>query len=415
MDMTFLIGAQLGDEGKRKIADYLCRKLPFDYAVRYNGGNNAGGTVVHNGVTHKLHLVPGGVLEGAVGVIAGGVAADPEVLWKEIERFGLTPETLRISKNAHMILPEHKFVDEVMEENRSKPLGTTKRGVGPCYADKSYRNGFRFGELKQIRASLENKLRVLRNSHGIGNDESYFTRSTQVLRDAKDNLERFVCDADKLVRTEALNGSAILMEGAQSVMLGIDHGDYPYVTSSSSLPSAGMHALGIQPNSPGIERVRTIGVFKAYTTRVGPGPFPTEMDEEDNERTRDRGKEYGTTTGRPRNCGWLDLVALKHAVELAGIEELALTKPDVLGGFDRVKACVQYINAKGPTEKYPNYINEKLFCTPTYETFPGWPDHIGKKLDPNLISFIEFVEDFVGVNVSIVSYGPDTNQTVELD
>ncbi len=351
MPATVVIGAQWGDEGKGKVVDLLAERS--DMVARYQGGNNAGHTIVAGDEVYKLHLVPSGILyPGTVCVIGNGTVVDPGALCEEIdglEKRGVSLEMLRISGNAHLIMPYHVMLDGASEMRLGKfSIGTTRRGIGPCYEDKAARVGIRAQDLldpkillRKLEVALEHKNEILEKVYGMPRLEAEAVAAD--LLDHADRLRPFIADTALLIDEALRGGQRVLFEGAQGTMLDIDHGTYPFVTSSNPIAGAACTGTGIGPTR--IDSV--LGVTKAYVTRVGEGPFPSELADADGQRMLERGNEFGTTTGRQRRCGWLDLVALRYAARLSGMTQLALTKLDVLSGFPEVKLCVAYRDRDG--------------------------------------------------------------------
>jgi len=417
-----IVGAQWGDEGKGKVTDLLAERA--DLVVRFQGGNNAGHTIVRDGETFKLHLIPSGILHpGTACAIGNGVVIDPGILLDEIEglkRQGISTGNLKISANAHLIMPYHVFLDTAGEQKLgSLSIGTTRRGIGPCYADKSSRLGIRVQDLldekilrKKIMAAMEPKRALLRSHakdpaldlHAM--TEEYVTYGHR--------LEPYIADTAHMC-WEALDADrSVLFEGAQGAMLDIDHGTYPFVTSSNPIAGSACIGAGVGPRD--IDEVW--GITKAYSTRVGAGPFPTELDDEVGDRLREVGGEVGTTTGRPRRCGWLDLVALKYAVRLNGMTGLAITKLDVLSGIDPLRVCVRYRGAEGAQfEKFPYHQSVLHHASAEYEELPGFEEDItGARSEDDLPDaareYLRYIADFVGVPVSLIGVGPGREQVI---
>lgn len=422
-----IVGAQWGDEGKGKIVDYLAAEAAV--VVRYSGGNNAGHTVVVDERTVRLHLVPSGILYPNVTcVIGNGVVLDPEVLADELDRLaeqGVSTDHLRISDRAHVLMPYHRDLDRLEEEARgAHRLGTTGRGVGPAYVDKAARDGIRCADLtdkdwlrQRLEAVVPRKSALLQKLYGHPGytvDEVY----DYCMRYAQ-RLVPMLVDSGRLVQDALAAGQKVLFEGAQGVMLDIDHGTYPYVTASS--PGAGGVSPGAGVGPDAVANV--LGVAKAYTTRVGLGPFPTELADEAGDAIRERGAEYGTTTGRPRRCGWLDAVQLRYAARVSGLRQLVLTKLDVLSGFDPVRICVAYEIDGRRVDGFPASLYELSRAVPIYEEHPGWSEeltHVASAADlPDAArAYIRRIEELVGVPVVRVSVGPGRDQTLttgELD
>ena len=421
--ITVIVGAQWGDEGKGKITDYFAGES--DYVVRYHGGNNAGHTVIVNGSTFKLHLIPSGVLyDHPISVIGNGVVVDPGALLNELKYLknkGIQPR-LNISDRAHVIMPYHKLMDTALTNHQgSLAAGSTKRGIAPVYADKMFRHGIRMIDLtepdilkeKLHRAYQFNyKLISAISDHVIKEDEKSIYK--EYCKYGK-KLSQYIKDVSVELYFAQQNGKAILFEGAQGISLDIDHGIYPYTTSSNSI--AGNIATGTGVSFRGIDRI--IGVTKAYISRVGIGPLPTELPEEKGDDLREKGKEYGTTTGRPRRVGWLDLVQVRQAVRVNGLTEIALTKLDILSDSGDLSVCTSY-KINGRLEKeMPASLHRFRLAEPVYQTLPGWgqlsDDLIEKgyeSLPENLKNYVQFIEDQVSCPVSIISIGPERSQTI---
>lgn len=421
MAAVVLIGAQWGDEGKGKITDYLADQA--DVIVRYQGGNNAGHTVIVDGAEYKLHLIPSGIIgQEKTCVIGNGVVVDPVVLLSEIEYLkekGLSADNLRISSRAHVIMPYHKLLDALQEQCRGEGrLGTTRRGIGPCYVDKVARCGIRVGDLlsrevlrEKLEASLREKNAVIGKVYG---EEPFDAGElAETYHGYGRTIERYVIDSVAYLNSELENGQRILLEGAQGTLLDIDHGTYPFVTSSSPVAGGACPGAGIGPTR--IRRV--IGVTKAYLTRVGEGPFPTELTDELGGTLREAGAEFGTTTGRPRRCGWFDAVLMRYAVRVNGITDIALTKLDVLDGLSSIRVCTAYRSAGGTTRDIPADLREFAGCEPVYETLPGWQETTTgiteyDKLPAAARAYVARIEELSGAPVSIIAVGPERGQTI---
>jgi adenylosuccinate synthase len=423
---TVIVGTQWGDEGKGRFTDYLAKES--ELVVRYQGGHNAGHTIVVDGDVFALQLVPSGVLyEYVTPVIGNGVVIDPGVLVDELdmlERKGLDTRRLRVSGNAHLIMPYHQELDRVTERYLGKnKLGTTKRGIGPAYADKALRVGLRVQDLLDAKIFREKLELVLREKNGV-----LAKVYNRLPLDADEICERYlglvprleplIADTVHLVHDALDAGQRVLFEGAQATYLDLDHGTYPFVTSSNPVAGGVCTGAGVGPRA--IDRI--VGVTKAYVTRVGSGPFPTELPEgdADGDLLVDRGGEYGTNTGRRRRPGWLDAVMLRHAVRLNTCTEIAITKLDVLSPFPEVKVCVAYEGDDGTRYEHVPYHQSVLHkVRPVYETVPGWGTEIDgaariEDLPGAARDYIRFVEDLAGVRVSFVSVGPGREQTVVL-
>ncbi len=428
--MSVVIGLQWGDEGKGKIVDFLAKD--FDIVARFNGGNNAGHTVIVHNKTYKFHLIPSGVVRGLTGVLGNGMVIDPKVLVEEInfvKSQGIDIDLI-ISYKANIIMPYHRIIDRGKENiDRRKRIGTTGRGIGPAYSDKMKRReairvddliSERFcSKLKDVLLLKKDELIVFGIIKDVSEIDSYHREIYNEYKTYAKIIKRYVCDVTDFLYKAKEEGKKILYEGAQGTLLDIDHGTFPYVTSSNPTVGGVFTGLGIPPNF--IENV--IGVVKSYTTRVGEGPFPTELRGKLAERIREKGHEYGTTTGRPRRCGWLDLVALKYAVRINGVQEIALTKLDVLSGFQEIKVAVAY-ELDGEKIDYFPASAEKLYkVKPIYVSLDGWRDigleewrKISKEgfvsLPSNARKYIEFIEDFLNVSVRIISVGADRELTI---
>ena len=415
MPVTVVVGAQWGDEGKAKVIDLLSKEHTF--VVRYQGGHNAGHTVVVDGEKYALQLVPSGILyEHVIPVIANGVVVDLPTLFSEIDMLesrGNSCADLKVSSRAHLIFPWHQAHDAIAEAMRGDDkIGTTLKGIGPAYADKSRRVGIRAGDvvdperfasLIRERATAENKLIA-----EAGGEELDVEDMVERYTTMGERLRPYVCDTITLLHEGLARGAHILLEGAQATFLDLDHGTYPYVTSSN--PTAGGACVGSGLGPRDIDRV--VGITKAYTTRVGAGPFVTELFDDDGETLGRVGKEFGTVTGRARRCGWLDLVMLRHAVRLNSLTELALTKLDILDGFDTVKICTGYLHRGERIDHYPDRYDVLEEIDPVYEELPGWKTELNDtreagQLPAEAQAFIEVVEREVGIPVRVVGVGAE--------
>ena len=421
MPAIILVGSQWGDEGKGKITDFLAERS--DVIVRSQGGNNAGHTVISGGEEYKLHLIPSGILyKDSLNIIGNGVVIDLAVLLKEMDELkerGVSFNHFHISDRAHLIMPYHKVLDGLEEEAKGDgKIGTTKRGIGPAYADKVNRVGIRVCDLidfsefeRKLHQVLKQKNVLLEKVYGQEPmDEKAIVEEYKVLAEL---VRPYVADTSVLLDKELKAGKKVLFEGAQAVHLDIDHGTYPFVTSSSPCAGGALTGTGVGPTK--INQV--IGVAKAYTTRVGEGPFPTELFDEMGEELRKVGGEYGVTTGRPRRCGWLDAVLLRYSVRVSGVTDLALTKLDVLDGLDEIKICVGYRYGDEELTEFPASLNRMEGCEPIYETLPGWKEDITgcgsyEDLPEKAKAYIARVEDLTGAPVSIVAVGPERHQTI---
>jgi adenylosuccinate synthase len=421
MPTVVVIGAQWGDEAKGKVVDCLAQDA--DMVVRYGGGSNAGHTVRFDGREFKLHLVPSGIFRPSVtNVIASGVVVDPQVLVEEIRSLqaaGVPTQNLRISASAHVVMPYHRLLDSLEEKQRgSSQIGTTCRGIGPAYADKAARKGIRMADVRQperfaavLRKALEEKSRLLRLMFDA--ECPSFEDIWHEYETYSHLLRPFIAETDHLVYTAVKNGQRVVFEGAQGTLLDLDHGTYPYVTSSHPVAGGACIGTGIGPTH--IDAV--IGVAKAYTTRVGSGVFPTEQLNEIGHYLRERGREYGTTTGRPRRCGWLDAVVLRYAAQVNGLTAFALTLLDVLGGLDTVQICRAYRLPSGEVlEQFPTDSAVLSQCEPVYEQLPGWKEDISSvtswdELPAPAKRYVQRVEALTDTPVAMISVGPLRQQT----
>ncbi|MFZ2050543.1 MAG: adenylosuccinate synthase [Solirubrobacteraceae bacterium] len=425
MPGVVIVGAQWGDEGKGKITDLLAER--GDAVVRFQGGNNAGHTIVRDGVQWKLHLIPSGILHpGKTCVIGNGVVIDPKVLIDELDTLRarkVDVSALRISANAHLIMPYHLLLDSAGEAKLgSLQIGTTRRGIGPCYADKAARLGIRVQDLldekilkKKIVAAMEPKRLSLRPFEKDSSldlkamTEEYLTYGHQ--------LERHIADTSKLLWELLEDDATVIFEGAQGAMLDIDHGTYPFVTSSNPVAGAACIGAGVGPGA--IDEVW--GVSKAYTTRVGAGPFPSELHDDTAEEIRQRGGEFGTTTGRPRRTGWLDLVALRYAARLNTLTALSITKLDVLSGFESIQVCTSYRGAEGAEfDDFPYHQTVLHHSSAELTELPGWKEDIGEcrsmsDLPAAAIDYLRFIEERLGVPIALVGVGPGREQVIWTD
>ncbi len=420
MPAMIIIGAQWGDEGKGRVVDYYAARA--DLVARYNGGNNAGHTVVAEGHVLALHLIPSGILyPQATCLIGSGTVINPLKLLEEIETLHqagieVTPERLKISAAAHLILPSHTHLDGASETQRgSSAIGTTGRGIGPAYADKASRVNLRAGQMRDPEAFAA-AARNLMEAHNTRLRDLYGLQPIEIdgwvaqLQAAARILAHHLVDGSLLVHESLLKGNQILCEGAQGTLLDIDHGTYPFVTSSNAIAGGALTGLGFGPR----EVTQVLGVAKAYTTRVGAGPFPTELEDETGERIRNVGHEFGTTTGRPRRCGWLDAVILRYATRVNGITELALTKLDILSGLPTLKIAVAYeINGRRTTEFPAEWgIEELADARPVYEEWPGWTEelhNIRRREDLPLAArnYLSRIELLTGLPITCIGVGPE--------
>ncbi|MGB5894876.1 MAG: adenylosuccinate synthase [Ignavibacteriaceae bacterium] len=419
MSVTVLVGSQWGDEGKGKIVDILSEK--FDIVARYQGGANAGHTVEIGEKQYILHLIPSGILrDGVKCVIGNGVVIDPQALLDEIkilEDNGINVEgRLFISHNAHLIMPYHKLLDSISESGKNK-IGTTGRGIGPCYIDKFDRKGIRIVDLLN-RDVLEKKLRQNVEEKNILLKKLYDDKGFDIEEIIKEYIsfdeaiDSYVTDVPLLLNDAIKEGKNILLEGAQGTLLDVDHGTYPFVTSSNPTSGGACTGSGIPPNK--IDKV--FGIVKAYTTRVGNGPFPTELTDEEGEKLRKEGAEFGATTGRPRRCGWFDAFLVRYSAMINGIDVVAVTKLDVLSVFEKIKVCIGYeINGKR-IKSFPSDVEKLNNVIPVYETLDGWMEDISgcksyDDLPQKTKDYLEFISNQANIKIEIVSVGPKRKQT----
>lgn len=422
MAIDVLLGLQWGDEGKGKIVDVLTKG--YDIIARFQGGPNAGHTLEFEGIKHVLHTIPSGVFHtNAINLVGNGVVIDPVIFLKELETLEKIDPTARqrilISRRAHLILPTHRLLDAASEASKGKnKIGSTLKGIGPTYMDKTGRNGIRVGDIELPYFIDKYKQLVAKHKQLLNNYNFDYAHLPQLEEEWMEAIERFkklhLIDSEHYLHRELKAGKCILAEGAQGSMLDIDFGTYPYVTSSNTTASGACNGLGIPPNK--IRKV--IGIFKAYATRVGSGPFPTELHDETGELIRQQGKEFGSTTGRPRRCGWLDLPALKYAIEINGVTEMMMMKADVLSIFDTIKVATHY-EYKGEKIDYLPYQPDEQFLKPVYVDLPGWKTDITKLTDykdapEELKQYVDFIEQQTGVKITLVSVGPDRAQTLRL-
>ncbi len=418
-----LLGLQWGDEGKGKVVDVLTPK--YDVITRFQGGPNAGHTLEFNNIKHVLHTIPSGIFrDNKINIIGNGVVIDPIVFQKEIEslkKIGVDiSKNLYISKKAHMILPTHRILDAASEQKKGESkIGSTLKGIGPTYKDKIGREGLRVGDLLH---NFDEKYRTRIESHKLLLDEFYKYDYKQILDDCEKDwfesikvLKTFnIVDTEHMINNLLAENKTVLAEGAQGTLLDIDFGSYPYVTSSNTICAGACTGLGVAPNKIG----EVLGIFKAYCTRVGMGPFPTELLDETGANIRKAGNEYGSTTGRPRRCGWLDLVALKYSVMLNGVTQLIMMKADVLDQFDTIKVCVGYEIDGETIEHFPSELNDDV--KPVYIELPGWKTDLTKFKHQNEFpeefnNYINFIEEEMGIPLTIASVGPKREQTIFLD
>lgn len=423
MSAFIVLGAQWGDEGKGKMTDYLAEEA--NVVVRYQGGNNAGHTVEVGEKQYKLHLIPSGILhDEKLNVIGNGVVVDPKAFFTEIdylkeEGVKVTPEKLIVSDRAHVIMPYHKVLDKLKEKARGKnDIGTTGKGIGPCYTDKFERCGIRVCDLidkevfkEKLKDNIEMKNKYIVNV--LGGEPLSFEEIYEEYSKYGEKLKPFVKDTSVRVYNEIKEDKTVLFEGAQGMLLDIDYGTYPYVTSSNTTAGGVANGVGIGPNMI----TNAVGIAKAYTTRVGKGPFPTELEDETGEWIREKGHEYGVTTGRSRRCGWLDIVILKTSVRVSGLTSLAVTKIDTLAGLEKVNMCVGYKFNDEIIDYFPASLEDLAKCEPIYEEFDGWDESVAnarsyEELHPNARKYLERIEELTDTRISIVSVGPRRDQTM---
>jgi adenylosuccinate synthase len=417
MKVDALLGLQWGDEGKGKIVDVLTPD--YDIIARFQGGPNAGHTLEFEGQKYVLRSIPSGIFQGGkINIIGNGVVLDPALFKAEVEALETSghdlSDRLYISRKAHLILPTHCLLDQAYEfQKGSGKIGTTGKGIGPAYTDKVSRNGLRIGDLEY---NFEEKYRQAIARHEAILKQLNFNYDLAELEkdwfEGLESIKRFhLINSDHFINKALAEHKKVLAEGAQGTMLDIDFGSYPFVTSSNTICAGACTGLGVAPSKIG----EVYGIFKAYCTRVGSGPFPTELFDETGQTMRDRGVEYGSVTGRPRRCGWIDLVALRYAVTINGVTKLIMMKPDVLDTIDTIKACVAYDIDGTKTEDFPFEINDSV--KPVYIELPGWKTDMTKMQSENefpeeLNAYLSFLEEALGVEIKIVSVGPDRKQTI---
>jgi len=417
MNIDILLGLQWGDEGKGKIVDAI--SPDYDIIARFQGGPNAGHSLEFNNVKHVLHLIPSGIFHPEkVNIIGNGVVIDPAVFKKEIENLGPSVEELVkrliISARANLILPGHRILDAAYEHSKGlTKIGSTLKGIGPAYTDKVARNGLRAGEILRndfrdlYNQHLKSHLSILKNydyNFDLNEYEAGWFEGIELMKKFR------ITNTEYLINDLISRGKKLLAEGAQGTMLDVDFGSYPFVTSSNTISAGACTGLGISPKKIG----EVFGIFKAYCTRVGSGPFPTELNNQTGNILREKGYEFGSTTGRPRRCGWLDLPALKYAIMINGVTQLFMTKSDVMSGFDTIKVCISYRNAG---KECPEIPFDSLPVEPVYKEIPGWKEDISGireygNLPLNLKNYIGFIEDQTGLRVTMVSVGPDREETI---
>ena len=417
MKVDVILGLQWGDEGKGKIVDFLTPT--YDIITRFQGGPNAGHTLEFKGKKYILRSVPSGIFQGGkINLIGNGMVLDPALFKAEVESLEASGHTLNdrlyISRKTHLILPTHRLLDQAYEVQKgNSKIGTTGKGIGPSYTDKIGRNGLRIGDIehhfeekyKQAIARHEKLLRSMNFEYDLKALESDWFDGIECIRRFK-----FI-DSEHFINKALKNGKKVLAEGAQGTMLDIDFGSYPFVTSSNTVCAGACTGLGVAPSSIG----NVFGIFKAYCTRVGSGPFPTELTDSTGQKMREIGNEYGSVTGRPRRCGWIDLVALRYAIMIDGVTQLIMMKSDVLDVFDTIKLCVAYEINGVETEDFPYEINDSI--KPIYVELPGWKTNMTKMQSENEFpeefnAYLSFIEESLGVKIKIVSVGPDREQTI---
>jgi adenylosuccinate synthase len=419
MKVDVLLGLQWGDEGKGKVVDVLTPG--YDIIARFQGGPNAGHTLKFDGKKYVLHTIPSGIFQGdKLNIIGNGVVIDPAIFRKEIENLNANGVEVRsklvISKKAHLILPTHRLLDAAYESAKGvNKIGSTLKGIGPTYTDKISRNGLRVGD---IFANFDEKYSTLKNKHIAILKQHNFDYAAELEKYEAEWMEGIglirsmrVIDSEQFINDNLSEGNTILAEGAQGTLLDIDFGSYPFVTSSNTICAGACTGLGVAPGKIG----EVYGIFKAYCTRVGSGPFPTELEDEVGQLMRDKGNEYGSTTGRPRRCGWLDLVALKYSVMINGVTKLIMMKSDVLDTFDTIKICIAYSDNGHELSYMPYELSDTI--KPVYKDFKGWKLDMSecrseKDFPEEFSHYVAFIEKFVGVKLTIVSVGPDRTQTI---
>lgn len=418
MKVDVLLGLQWGDEGKGKVVDVVTPK--YDVIARFQGGPNAGHSLEFNHVKHVLHLIPSGIFhQDKINIIGNGVVIDPITFKEEIDeldKLGVDyKKSIRISKKAHLILPTHRLLDKASEQAKGKTkIGSTLKGIGPAYMDKTGRNGLRVGDI--LSPDFEQRYQALIDKHVKLVEQyqiDYDLEQFQIgWHEGIELIKQFqLIDSEYEIDQAIKDYKTVLAEGAQGTLLDIDFGSYPYVTSSNTITAGACTGLGVAPAKIG----SVIGIFKAYCTRVGSGPFPTELHDNQGENLRDAGCEFGATTGRPRRCGWLDLVALKYSVMLNGVTELVMTKADVFKGLGKIKICTSYVINGQETDHFPFEVDGDI--QPVYTEFDGWDDDLVDisdfhNLPDNLKNYIKFIEKETGVPIRIISVGPDRSQTI---
>ncbi|MEF9991509.1 MAG: adenylosuccinate synthase [Paraclostridium sp.] len=421
MKTVAIVGSQWGDEGKGKVIDYLATQA--DVVVRGQGGNNAGHTLVVDGKKYALHLIPSGVLNPeTINVIGNGIVFDPKGFLDELAKLNsdnIDTKNIKVSDRAHVIFPYHKELDALAEEARGdNKIGTTKKGIGPCYMDKTERSGIRICDLmdkdifaKKLKAQINDKNKLVKNIYGA--EEFDFDAIYNEYLGYAEQIRPFVDDTSVIVYDAIKAGKKVLFEGAQGTLLDLDLGTYPYVTSSHPTSGGFSIGAGVGPNM--IKDV--VGIVKSYTTRVGEGPFVTELNDETGDKIRTQGREFGTTTGRARRCGWFDAVIVRYAARVNGLTSISLMLLDVLSGFDTIKICTAYKMGDKVLREFPASLEDLAKCEPIYEELEGWSDDLTKmenyeELPENAKKYIAKIEELVGVSVDMVSVGPNRAQTI---
>lgn len=425
MSAFIVLGAQWGDEGKGKMTDYLAESA--EVVVRFQGGNNAGHTVEVLDKQYKLHLIPSGILyDDKINVIGNGVVVDPKALFDEIEYLvgegvAVTPNKLIISDRAHLILPYHKILDVLKEKARGKnDIGTTGKGIGPCYTDKFERCGIRICDLlhddvfeQKLKENIEAKNQII--TKVLNGEPLDYNKILKEYKEYADRIRPFVKDTSVCIYDAIKSNKSVLFEGAQGMLLDIDYGTYPYVTSSNTTAGGVCSGTGIGPTLIN----NAVGIAKAYTTRVGKGPFPTELEDSVGDWIREKGHEYGVTTGRSRRCGWLDLVILKTTARVSGLTSLAVTKIDTLAGLKEIKVCVGYKFNNEIIDYFPASLEDLAQCEPVYEVFEGWDEKVAdarsyEELPESAKKYLNRIAEFTSTKISYVSVGPKRDQTIKV-
>ena len=417
-----VVGSMWGDEGKGKVTDYLAQKA--DVVVRYAGGNNAGHTIVYDGKKFALKLIPSGIFSGHEVIMANGMVVNPKAFLEEVKYLndaGIDTSKIKVSDRCHVILPYHLEIDAIQEERKgANSIGTTKKGIGPCYTDKFERCGIRVCDLideeifkEKLKQNIEAKNKYIVNV--LDGEELNYEEILNEYLELAERLRPYVQDTSVRLYDEIKEDKTVLFEGAQGMLLDIDYGTYPYVTSSNTTACGVASGSGIGPNMI----TNAVGIAKAYTTRVGKGPFPTELDNEIGEWIREKGHEYGVTTGRSRRCGWLDAVILKTTVRVSGLTSLCVTKIDTLAGLDKLKICTGYKLDEKIIDYFPASLKDLEKCEPIYEEFEGWGEEVAEarsyeELPENAKKYLNRIEELTGTKISIVGVGPKRDQTIRV-